>query len=173
LAGISGLLLGLTACDGRESTAPSAAETPAPQFASSRKPLIQDFTAPFEFTLGCPQGFTLINAGIAEVHQITFYDAQGEPARTQAHFRLRGTLTNSVSGASLPNRASFTVFTNLVTGVTTVTGAPFHLTAPGRGIVVQDAGRITFDAEGNVVFEAGRHDLIDADFEAAACEALS
>jgi hypothetical protein len=61
---------------------------------------------------------------------------------------------------------------DLVTGETTINGAPAHVTAPGEGIVIHDTGRIVFDANGNVTFEAGAHDQADQDPLQVYCSAL-
>jgi hypothetical protein len=45
-------------------------------------------------------------------------------------------------------------------------GIVYRFTAPGVGIVLLDAGRITFDSDGNVVFEAGPHQALHDDWEA-------
>jgi hypothetical protein len=42
----------------------------------------------------------------------------------------------------------------------------------GGGTVIADVGRLVFDAEGHVIFEAGSHPALHGDF-AALCAALS
>ncbi len=41
------------------------------------------------------------------------------------------------------------------------------------GIRIKDIGRIVFDAEGNIVFEAGRHDVKFGDATPQYCAALA
>jgi hypothetical protein len=65
------------------------------------------------------------------------------------------------------------VVVDLVTGETTFNGTPAHVTAPGEGIIIQDTGTITYDAEGHVTFEAGPHDQNDQGPLEAYCSALS
>ena len=43
-------------------------------------------------------------------------------------------------------------------------GLRFRVAFPGLGVVLLDAGRIVFDADGNVVFEAGPHQIVNEDF---------
>ena len=43
---------------------------------------------------------------------------------------------------------------------------------PDGGTIIADVGRLVFDAEGNVIFEAGPHPALHGDF-AALCAALS
>jgi hypothetical protein len=45
-------------------------------------------------------------------------------------------------------------------------------TTPGRGIVLLDTGKVTFDSEFNVLFAAGPHQAVNGDFEAF-CAALT
>jgi hypothetical protein len=42
----------------------------------------------------------------------------------------------------------------------TVHGKFFAIVAPGVGIVIQDTGTISFDAEGNIIFQAGPHQVL-------------
>jgi hypothetical protein len=48
----------------------------------------------------------------------------------------------------------------------TVHGPVFKFTVPGSGVVLLEAGRLTFDGDGNVVFRAGPHQSLDGDFDA-------
>jgi hypothetical protein len=65
------------------------------------------------------------------------------------------------------------VVVNLATGSFTINGVPAHVTAPGEGIIIQDTGTITYDADGHVTFEAGPHDQEDQGPLEAYCSALS
>jgi hypothetical protein len=51
-------------------------------------------------------------------------------------------------------------------------GVIARLTVPGAGAVFLDVGRIVRDREGNILFEAGQHQLADGDF-AGLCAALA
>jgi hypothetical protein len=165
------IILAGAACTGSESTGPSTDAEPA--LAASGTPATDTFEEPYYFETQCPQGFLMTNSGIASGHQSIFPDVGGVPARSQVHLALRGELVNTTSGSRIPNDATFTIFTNLLTGESTIAGGQFHLVAKGLGIVVLDAGTIRFDAQGHATFEGGRHDFTDADFEAQECQALS
>lgn len=171
------LLTGLFAIGGCSQDSPMSLPTTVPRSemlaSSSRAPLTETISVPFTFADLCPQGFTLVNSGRADIRQTIFFDRLGTPARTQAHFHLRATIMNASTGKSLRNNADFTVFTDLVTGVTEVAGKTMILTDRGKGIIVQDAGKITFDADGNVIFEAGAHDLQNGDAPSLQCENLA
>src|SRR5262249_10484794 len=46
-------------------------------------------------------------------------------------------------------------------GTITITGNIWHFKSEQPGNLELDAGRVTYDANGNVIFEAGRHPIID------------
>jgi hypothetical protein len=47
-----------------------------------------------------------------------------------------------------------------------LSGPNFIFTLPGSGIVYLDAGTVTFDSEGNIVFEGGMHQDLNGDVDA-------
>ena len=102
----------------------------------------------------------------------TFFDNEGNPIRVQLHLPFDGTLTNEASGTSVSATQDLIVVEDLVAGTTTFLGVRFRVNFPGLGYVLLDAGRVVFDADGNVIFKAGPHQVINEDFEAF-CEALS
>jgi hypothetical protein len=90
----------------------------------------------------------------------TFYDSDGKAIRRVAHISVDGTLTNSLTGASLDISREGTFTQDLVDGSTVTAGQRTLVTAPGRGIVLQDMGRIVREG-GAIVFEAGPTDFLD------------
>lgn len=102
----------------------------------------------------------------------TFFDGEGNPIRVQLHLPFDGTLTNQETGTSVSATQDLIVVEDLEAGTTTFVGVRFRVNFPGRGHVLLDVGRVVFDADGNVIFEAGPHQVINEDFEAF-CEALS
>lgn len=70
----------------------------------------------------------------------------------------------SVSGTSPHN----TIFTE---SAVAVMGLGFRIVVPGTGVLALDAGRAIIDETG-ISFEAGRHDIVDAD-AAALCAYLA
>ena len=64
------------------------------------------------------------------------------------------------------------IFRNLIEDTDTEVGLTFRVFWPGGGTVIADVGRLFFDAEGNLIFEAGSHPALHGDF-AALCAALS
>lgn len=64
---------------------------------------------------------------------------------------------------------------DLASRITTRRGADLVLTVPGMGMIVLDTGVKAWNIEDTILFDRGRHDLVD-DFEAAAeraCNALA
>jgi hypothetical protein len=98
------------------------------------------------------------------------YDAAGNPIRVQVHGNIEGTV--SANGITLREIEHGQIFYNLTDGSQTLVGLVFRVFLPGGGTVIADVGRLVFDAEGNVIFEAGPHPALHGDFTAL-CAALS
>jgi hypothetical protein len=90
----------------------------------------------------------------------TFSASDGNAIRRVAHISVDGTLTNSATGASLDFLREGAFTQDLVDGSTVTAGQRTLVTAPGRGIVLQDMGRIVREG-GAIVFEAGPTDFLD------------
>jgi hypothetical protein len=81
------------------------------------------------------------------------------------------TITVTAKGTTLTmqNQAAPVVITFNADGsraTETFHGPTFKFTLPGSGVVLLEAGRLMFDGDGNVVFEAGPHQLLDGDVDA-------
>jgi hypothetical protein len=98
------------------------------------------------------------------------YDAAGNPIRVQVHGNIEGTV--SANGITLREIERGQIFYDLTDGTQTLVGLVFRVFLPDGGTVIADVGRLVFDAEGNVTFEAGPHPALHGDF-AALCAALS
>lgn len=158
------------ACSGGEAVAPRTEAGPAAVAAAT--PSRQTFEEPFAFDFSCSQGFDATNAGVAS-GWVTIYVSGGTPSRSVLHIALRGAITNTSTGKSLTNDANLTITTNLLTGESSAAGAGFHVVSQGQGVLVLDVGIVRFDANGNIVFEGGRHDLANGEAEANECAALA
>lgn len=102
-----------------------------------------------------------------------FYDANGNLVREVRYISFVGSATNDVTGESLPVNGVRIITLNFVAGTFTETGVLRHVTVPGSGLVLQEAGRIVTgleDEEG--LFEAGPHQLFHGDLSAF-CAALA
>jgi hypothetical protein len=102
--------------------------------------------------------FKIFADGAGKNRLTTFFDREGNPIRVAFHGVYKGTMTNSVTGASLADDPSVANITfDLVAGTQTNIGAFFKVTVPGQGAVLIEAGRIIFDGNGPPVFIAGPH----------------
>jgi hypothetical protein len=81
--------------------------------------------------------------------------------------------TNAVTGKTLPFTQTWVNTYDLAAGTRTVVGKAFVMTDPGKGIVIQDTGRVVFDAPEHVSFEAGQHEVLHGDIDELACSALA
>jgi hypothetical protein len=94
----------------------------------------------------------------------TFFDKQGNPVRIEFHLPFHGTLTNEATGGSVSADQVLQLTVDLEEGTESDVGLRFRVAFPGLGVVLLDAGKVVFDADGNVVFEAGPHQIVNADF---------
>lgn len=116
--------------------------------------------------------FLMIANGSGNNRLWVYFNREGQPVRIAFHGRYTGTLTNSVTGASLldsPSVANISV--DLIEGTQTNVGAFFNVTVPGAGAVLFEAGRLVFDGEGMPVFIAGPHRPVDEIIDVL-CDAL-
>jgi hypothetical protein len=160
--------------------AASPAGAQSPTIASSARaasPTRDDLgSIPYTFTVDCgPYGFDFANhvQGTETLFVETFYDADGNPVKVVVHDGFTETDTNSVTGKSLPFSQTWVNTLDLVAGTRTVVGKAIVMTDPGKGIVIQDTGRVVFDAPHHVSFEAGRHEPLHGDIDQLACSALA
>jgi ABC-type glycerol-3-phosphate transport system substrate-binding protein len=131
--------------------APLALAAPA----SATPPTVETFhfegTDPF---VSC-EGFDIIVNFSVDIVERTFYDNTGEPVRIQVQFQGEGELVNTVTGATNTGSGPTMDIIDLEAGTDTTVGLVFHNNLPGEGIVALQAGRITVDEDGNVLFSAG------------------
>jgi hypothetical protein len=135
--------------------------------ASARPPQREVVRDSGSFLLADCGGGVLLTETFTVVDTITtFFDASGNPIRVQVHENFVGVITNSASGNTYRDPGHWTVVEDVVNGTVTFHGEFFAIVAPGVGIVIQDTGRITFDADGNIIFQAGPHEALTgtADF---------
>jgi hypothetical protein len=94
----------------------------------------------------------------------TFFDDAGNPIRIQFYLPFHGTLTNEATGESVSADQVLQLTLDLEEGTESDVGLRFRVVFPGLGVVLLDAGRVVFDAAGNVAFEAGPHQIVNEDF---------
>lgn len=126
---------------------------------------------PYPVSLDCG-AYTVGGQGEETLWIETFYDADGNPVKFVAHDRFTETDTNSVTGKTLRFSGVLTDTVDPIAGTRTDAGKEFVMTDPGTGIVIQDAGRVVFDAPYHVSFEAGIHQVLWGDIDQLVCTAL-
>jgi hypothetical protein len=110
-------------------------------------------------SIGC-DGFDAVLERTFEGRVTVYFDNQGNPIIVRVHAEMTGSLTNSVTGASLPLRGHILLVDDFTTGVVTFVGPVLLGNEPGGGSVITDTGRISFDGD-EIAFEAGPHDAVD------------
>lgn len=137
--------------------------------AAGGHPEITRFTEEFHFVVpagdeGCPSFAVQIDVENKII-------VQEFETHVVIHINSKGTQTNLATGFSIDDNGSWMDIVHLdgVGNAETIStiGSIFRITIPGQGIVVQDTGIITFDAEtGEVFFEAGPHEAfgVGADY---------
>jgi hypothetical protein len=98
-----------------------------------------------------------------------FLDANGDFIRGHVHLNITGSLT--ANDLSVRFARSINQFFELDATVTEV-GLVFRDSVPGVGVVLMDRGRLVFDSNGQLVFEAGPHPQLHGDY-GDMCSALT
>jgi hypothetical protein len=151
----------------------ASALSPGPAGASSDRTLtgrfpIDDHYAVFEpesSVCGFPISADVTGQGTFQV----FLDAEGNFLRGHVLLNIKGTLSGN--GLTVRIGRSINQFFEL-DGTVTEVGLVFRDSAPGVGVVLMDRGRLVFDGDGNLVFEAGPHPQLHGDF-GELCSALT
>ena len=108
--------------------------------------------------------FEVLDTSTRSVDGRRYYDRNGN--LTQRHFRevIAGTLTNSLTNASVSYKQGDTIIHNLAipgdvnTGTQTITGS-LRINASNGGSVLVDAGRTVLADDGTILKETGQHPL--------------
>ena len=96
----------------------------------------------------------------------TFYDREGNVVKTiLSNSSVRFTSTASANGKTLSTNYPLVFITDEEDADIRV-GLRNAYHVPGAGVVLLDAGRLIFDATGDVVFEAGEHQLLNGSVDA-------
>ena len=118
-------------------------------------------------TCGFPITSHLVGTATIEV----LHDRRGNATRVQIH--ANGTGTFSANGLAINQATNDNRFLDLVQGTETDVGIPIRLSIPNAGVLTLDVGRLVFDANGNLSFEAGPHPGLHGEGGAAICAALT
>ena len=99
------------------------------------------------------RGFRVILDATIQVDTTTFFDESGNAVAISVHVQWRGTATNSKTGDALVDKANYIISSDLTEGTTAFLGVVYRWVIEGYGIVVLDAGKLVFTADG-VVFDS-------------------
>jgi hypothetical protein len=109
-----------------------------------------------------------------DVRETDVFDAAGNLLRIVYQAEHHSDDRNSITGVVVHEHGHFTEVDDFVARTITITGAQEVINVPGRGVRVQDTGRIVFTFDGDLVFFAGgrKHsEIIIGD--SVLCDALS
>jgi hypothetical protein len=143
-----------------------------PATASAQRPVVEVFSRPYVGSVPCSGGFNDNFQGTFSRRVTTFFDASGNPVTMHVRFSGHETDTNSVTGKTIAARQSFTVVIDLATGTLSYHGQVWMSNGGGQGSLFQDTGNVVFDGDGNLIKEAGPHEVLD-EGTAGFCKALS
>jgi hypothetical protein len=107
-----------------------------------------------------------------------FSNQVGNVTEAVFHLNVEGTLSNPVTGTSVPEVESgtttdtFAIPGDFSTITSTQTGQVFKVILPGSGILVHDVGKVTFAPDGTITFEGGPHQVLHNQLQKL-CAALS
>jgi hypothetical protein len=119
--------------------------------------------------VSCP-GFAVIGAFDITREITTFSDQDGTALKRIIVADIAGTLTNAITGSSLPTAGVRIFHFDLVTGEEFTTASNNFTKLPSGGVAILGAGRLVFDAQGQLI----EHDGPDSAVEAAQlCAALA
>lgn len=102
----------------------------------------------------------------------TWYDEAGNPSRQVFHLTHLSNDVNSVTGKTIHEHGTFTETLDYVNGTDSVAGRLEIATVPGSGVVIQDAGRLVLDANGDAVLDSLNHRQSIPDTDERYCLAL-
>ena len=111
-------------------------------------------------------GFSVIFVENGTFKTRTFYDREGNIVKTiLSNFNVRYTSTASANGKTLSTNYPL-VFITRGDDADIRVGLRNAYHVPGAGTVLLDAGRLIFDANGDLVFEAGQHEIQNGSVDA-------
>jgi len=144
---------------------------------SAKASLKEVFTDEGWFTLPditC-DGFTLTETMDSEAITVTtFFDKVGDPIKIATRANFFGTITNTVSGRTFRDHASFTETMNVPEGTTTVNGISYHYIVGGKGQEYAEVGhKISVSETGEVLFQGGQNDLASDPDLLSLCDSLT
>lgn len=124
----------------------------------------------------CP--FSIQETVVGSFKRTDFFDNEGDPTMVMlTPFGGPFTITWSANGVTATTRSetAVVIFTFDPDGSVSThaeNGIVFDFVVPGVGTVLMEVGRLVLDGQGDLLFEAGPHQLRDGDLDGL-CTALS
>lgn len=104
-------------------------------------------------------GFPITFAFRSRIVDTVYFDSNGTPVRER--FLVKQPSLDTAKGTTLRENDVFSDVIDYRTGKEWLVGATFKIAAPGLGHVLLQAGRSVFDLDGNLLFVAGPHPLLE------------
>ena len=143
-----------------------------PQTVLAARPQIDTYHDEGSFTVDCGS-FMARGDWTLDVRFTVYFDQAGNPIRSIAHDDWNNVYTNLNTGFTAKDPATFVNVSDWTTGSYKTAGETFRIIVPGHGIVVQEVGVARYDANGNITFVGGPHEVAFGDWHALICAALS
>jgi hypothetical protein len=141
--------------------------------ASAAKPEVRTFHDEGTASIADCGRFEVLTDYVLDIRWIVFFDDEGNEDFAREHFVFQDFFYNSETDEGFAERNTGNAVIDLPSeDQTSLSGLSYHVTVPGEGVVLLQAGRQEFDEAGNVVFVAGPHQVLDEDFDKL-CEALA
>lgn len=125
--------------------------------ALAQQPKVETFVEHQVFSVDCGS-FQAQFDDIVTFRITSYSDENGNPNEFRAHLRFDGTLTHSGTGQSFRDKASI-IFSGQIPfdgRNEAERGVGFHITVPGKGVVLLLVGRLLLDENGQPTFEGGK-----------------
>jgi hypothetical protein len=117
--------------------------------------------------------FDVLTDYVLDFTSIIFFDSAGNPDYARGHYIVHDFYYNSETGEGFAETESGYNLLDLPSEDEVISaGLSYRVTVPGGGAVLLQAGRLVFDEAGDVVFEAGPHQVQHGDTDKL-CEALA
>jgi hypothetical protein len=119
-------------------------------------------------------GFKVLTDYVLEGHATTYFDSEGNEDYTRLHLTFHDFFYNSATHEGFAETNTTNVVIDSASGAeVSGTGLSYHVTVPGEGVVLLDAGRLEFNEAGEIVFVAGPHQVHLEEDKEKLCEALA
>jgi hypothetical protein len=143
---------------------------PTPSFAASTVQVRENVEIPVDDVFSCGT-FEIHVVGSLEDRARLVFDEAGNLLQRHGLLLVRTTVTNLTTGESLEDNASTPFSVDFTTGVVINNGRVADIR---NGVRVRDIGRLVWDLEtGEILFEAGPHDIGLNPREPSLCQALA